>query len=1060
VIELSALGTAEIRTGSAVITPSQQIVFAVTLYLMLAEGKPVSRSRLTRLLWEDAPLTTRLHRLRQTLYHLKRLGIEVEATRDTVRMASSFSGVDLEQVVGSALSFRDLSLRLEFLPGYEPRVSTAFSEWLDAARNRAHAGIVQALIPKLDQARTSGEWNTVDRISRGCLSLDPYNESAVLAQAESFAMRGQKLAAISVLDAYVSDVAPTNPNLTLPATILRKRVAEHTHQSSGSRFTALEPNWVGRQEEISLLTQFVFDAREGRGSACLIKGEPGIGKTRLSTELTKFAELQGLAVERVTCKKSDLNQPLSAFVSMVPRLREMRGALGISHESLSLLKRLTDFEPSADPTRTIGEEYGALYTSLRTAIFDLIDAVSEERCLVIVVDDIQWLDPTSATLFGVMLEWISPRKLFLLFSSRGHSKLDDYSPAGRLTVVQLNPLNDNDSLAVIADVIGPQMKSRAKDELAWLIQTGEGNPYFLQELTKHWIEVGRREEAPPSVAVILDERISRLTIVGRQLLQASAVLGELSNLERVERLLEYPPHHLLSGLEELSSAGMVRLATQVDASHEALQVRHDLLATQSLRGLTPLSLAFLHRRCGLLLEQEVLGPAISISLLRACAFHWRQAGDGARAYELAIKCATHLLEIGLTKNAIEAMEGALALCSTLDQQRTVLERILQAHRMVRDYDAQLTTISRIRALTDSHSRGTEHDELEIVEFEARRAIDGSVESLFSRTLKCIYDSETHPSHRVSVAAVALKIATTLADLAQIERIYKEISPFLLDQEVDERARLQVQVIYHTMCGDLREGVRFARARIALERTSGSVLQLANAMTDLAFALRRAGPEEEIPSVLEEAYNLGMSRKLYASARDYAERLASFLIDTGRPGYKLWMMRARESHGETLDASTLLSFNSYAARLALRQDRIDEAEKFFAELVDWDWLKDRHGWRAAIVALRIRLLLAKRSDPDQLAKDIEELQSLYDATCKLGGQDHEVSSLCAGLFYRGDTLAAKRYLIDYVTTKRRDLTPYSPELRATCQTLGVGIEKFDSVGDSARRFPASLRTLQL
>jgi DNA-binding SARP family transcriptional activator len=1033
-IELRAIGGAEIHTGSAIITPSQQIAFAVTLYLMLAEGKPVSRARLTRLFWENAPATTRLHRLRQTLYQLKRLGIEVEATRDTVRLASSFIGADLERVVDLSLSIQGFSLKLEFLPGYDPRVSTAFSEWLEAARDRAHAGIIKTLTPKLDQARTSGDWNTVDKLSQSCLSLDPYNESVVLARAEAFAMRGQKLAAISLLDTYVSDVAPRNPILTLPAAVLRKRVAEHIPQSGVSRFTAHEPNCVGRQEEMSLLTRFVFDARAGHGNACLIKGEPGIGKTRLSSELTKFAELQGVGVQRVSCKKSDSNQPLSAFVSLVPRLREMRGALGVSHQSLSCLKRLTDFDPSEDPGRMLGEDSVTLYTSLRSAIFDLIDAVAEERCVVIVVDDIQWLDPTSATLFGALLEWISARKLFLLLSSRTHTSLDDYSLPGRLSIVNLKPLNDDDSLAVITDVIGPATKECGKDDLDWLIQTGEGNPYFLQELTKHWVEAGKRQEAPPSVAAILDERISRLTTVGRQLLQATAVLGEHSNLERIERLLEYPPHDLLSGLEELSAAGMIRLATRLDASHQTLQVRHDLVATQAVRGLTPLSLAFLHRRCGLLLEREVLGPAISISLLRACAFHWRQAGDAARAYELAIKCATHLLEIGLPADATDAMEGVLALCSTIDQQLDVLERIVKAQRMARDCAGLLDTISRIRALKDVRPGMEEHDDLEIAEFEARRTIEGAIEPLFLRTLKCIYGPNLDASHRVCAAAVALKLATSLANLSEIERIYLEVKPFLSDPHVDNRARLQVQVIYHTMCGDLREGVRFARERITLERAAGTVLQLSNAMSDLAFAMRRGGPEDEIPAILEEAYDIAIGRKLFVSARDYADRLAAFLIDTGRQGYERWLMRARESHGEAIEVHSLFSAKMYAVRVALLQGRVDEAEQIFNEAIPWDWLKDRHSWRAAAVALQLRLHIAGKVDPPDLVSDIEELQRLYDSTSRLGGQDYEVSSLCAGLLYSGDDATARKYFTDYVSNKRRDLTPYSSDLGAIYDTL--------------------------
>src|SRR5207244_11138737 len=173
---------------------------------------------------------------------------------------------------------------------------------------------------------------------------------------------------------------------------------------------------------------------------------------------------------------------------------------------------------------------------------------------------------------------------------------------------------------------------------------------------------------------------------------------------------------LLMGLQELSVAGMVRAGGLGEASTPALQVPHDLLGTEVLKGLTSASVAFLHRRCGIVLEREVLGPSISTSLLRACAFHWHEAGDSRRAYELAVKCVSHLIEIGLATDAALALEGALVFCSTVEQQLVVLERIVQALRMARESGAALETIARIRALQNSGLAVEHHDDLEIIEF--------------------------------------------------------------------------------------------------------------------------------------------------------------------------------------------------------------------------------------------------------------------------------------------------------------------------------------------------------
>src|SRR4051812_8981605 len=95
-IQLQALGSPEIRTPVVTITPSQEIVFAAALYLTLESQRPVSRTSLAGLLWPDVILGVRSHRLRQTLLQLKRMGLEIEATRDTVHIALASCAIDTD----------------------------------------------------------------------------------------------------------------------------------------------------------------------------------------------------------------------------------------------------------------------------------------------------------------------------------------------------------------------------------------------------------------------------------------------------------------------------------------------------------------------------------------------------------------------------------------------------------------------------------------------------------------------------------------------------------------------------------------------------------------------------------------------------------------------------------------------------------------------------------------------------------------------------------------------------------------------------------------------------
>ena len=1034
-VVLRALGNAEIDTGVATLTPSQEMVFAAALYLILERGKRVSRARLSALLWPRVADKARAHRLRQTILQLKKLGLTVWADRDVLQLEKDCAQSDVDNFSDQVVIVSERPGFLEFLPGYNPGFSEPFRDWVDTVRQQAHSALTQTLLCMLRVARDSGSWTDVELISGHCLTLDAYNEAAVLACAEAYAMRGQKATAVSMLDRYIQELAPRNPTLALPATILRKRVLQHTTQTPTNAYVANEPNFVGRESQMATLTQLLDSAQKGRGGSCLINGEPGIGKTRLSSEFARFAELQGVSVERVGCKRADMHQPLSAFVALVPGIRELPGALGCDQKSLLWLKRLTEFDTSSDDLPISGEDSGSLYTNLRSAVFDLLDAVSEERCLLLIVEDVQWLDGASAKLFAAILEWISTKKIFFLFNSRQiNSLLTESLSSNQLTVIRLEPLANPEAAALIRAITGSLNNLPGTEDFRWLINTGDGNPYFLQELTKHWLETGQRHEAPPSVAMVLDERISRLSAVARQLLQACAVLAENSNVERLEQILEYPAHDLLTGVQELSAGGMLRSVLSTEAATQALLIRHDLLSIEVLNGLAPASVAFLHRRCGIALEREVLGTSISTSLLRACAFHWHHSGDSERAYGLAIKCANHLLEIGLAVDAAKAFDGALAFCSTIETQLDVLERIVQALRMAREWSDLLQAIARIRALGDSSLVIGHHDDLEIVEFEARRQTETSIAPLLSRTLTCVYDAGLPAAHRVRVACDSLKLATLLPDLKELQRVYFSVKPLLNETTVDLRSRLQVEVIYNTMCGDLREAVRFARERVAFEQLEGKSLSFANALSDLAFVLHRTGPEEEIEATLREAYDVAIKHKLFAASRDYAERIAAFLVDSGRQGVEMWMQRATESHGDAPEVHPSFSVQANSARVALLENRVGDAEAILEGDFDWERLRQRRGWLAAATALRIRVQIARRASVAEVCSNVQEARQLYSDTAILGCQDAEVAALFAGLVYVGERLTAETYLTDYLTHKRRDLTQYSKELTEISRTL--------------------------
>src|SRR5215210_6324342 len=296
-IVLRALGNAEIETAVTTLTPSREIVFAAALYLVLERGKRVSRTRLASLLWPRVAEKARAHRLRQTILQLKKLGMLVSADRDTLQLSQSDARSDIDEFLAEAASpLKGESV--EFLPGYNPNFSESLHDWVERKRGEVHATATRLLVREVEHARLQADWPSVEKIAAKCLTLDAYNEIAVLALAEAAAMRGGKQKAISILDRHIAEVGTNAPELKLPATLLRRRVVERIPDRPA--LLNADPPFVGRETEMNALSRSFGAARAGKGSATLVVGEPGIGKSRLAAELGRFAELQGATVQRAT----------------------------------------------------------------------------------------------------------------------------------------------------------------------------------------------------------------------------------------------------------------------------------------------------------------------------------------------------------------------------------------------------------------------------------------------------------------------------------------------------------------------------------------------------------------------------------------------------------------------------------------------------------------------------------------------------------------------------------------------------------------------------------------
>ena len=395
--------------------PSSEIIFAAALYLLLERREPVSRRTLQAVLWPDASDRSAAHRLRQTLLKLRRVGFPIElAGKGHIALATESVRVDYEDFLATRNGIeRSSNDALVLLPAYEPRFSQRYLEWLDTWKADVNASMTRVMLGIIARHRVKGEWVEAERNASKLLRFQPYNEEATLAMAEACAMRGGKLQAMEILDKYLNEVGSGPTDLRLPATIMRRRIADRMHPRMEAAVG--QSPLVGRGEVMEQLGELLQRSRDGKGTIVSgVRATQASGKSRLLAEFATFASLQGIPTQRVQCRPNDRHRPLSAFVDLVPGLRTMRGAIGCSPETFSYLDRLTKQKPTVVEGRTSESDAEIVYAGVQQSLFDLIDAVSDEGCLIVLIEDVHWLDSTSAKLLHEMVAWAADHSIFLL----------------------------------------------------------------------------------------------------------------------------------------------------------------------------------------------------------------------------------------------------------------------------------------------------------------------------------------------------------------------------------------------------------------------------------------------------------------------------------------------------------------------------------------------------------------------------------------------------------------------------------------------------------------------
>ena len=706
-LHLSLLGGMQITRGGEPVPGFVSSKVQALLCYLAVTGRPHLRPALTGLLWGEMPETDAKANLRQALANLRRVLVPhlsinrqavafnrdspywLDVERFEARAAGASAGADIEGLREAVELYRG-----DFLEGFYVRQAPAFEEWALAQRARLRELALQALhrlaVHHGQQGR-AGLVAGIDYTTR-LLAMEPWREDAHRQLMLLLARGGQRGAALAQYEtccrvlAEELGVEPGAETAALAEAIKTGQIESEPLEASAAtqvgpvpkpvpkrRFAA---SLVGRAAEMQALRQVWSRVVAGSGQVVLVEGEPGIGKTRLIEEL--LAEVADRAL--VLCAKCpELREPL-AYTLFVDPLREALAGdrpPGLSDtwlaEMARLLPELYDRYPNLpqpDPLDPDAE---------RRRLFDAVCAtllsLTQERPMVLFLDDLQWADATSLELLSHFSDWITQASVLIIGAYRPHeveaehplgSARRAWERTGSVSSLSLGPLANE----AVSELLRELTAWTGDDPSfgALIFRETRGNPLFVVETVASLREEGHLPESaegwsrdfraetlaiPSGVQAVIQSRLQRLDELSRQVITAVAVIRSSFAAQVAQAVSGQSELQTLQSLEHLVANGLL-----VELDKERFDFSHDKIREVAYGSLSHLRRKLFHRRTAETLELRHQGRENTVA--ERLAYHYERAGVSYKALDYHLQAGHRAREQYAHQAAVGHYQKALA----------------------------------------------------------------------------------------------------------------------------------------------------------------------------------------------------------------------------------------------------------------------------------------------------------------------------------------------------------------------------------------------------------------
>ncbi|RKD32936.1 AAA family ATPase [Thermohalobacter berrensis] len=624
---------------------------AEALFYYLVVEKESSRDVLISLFWGNIPEKSARKNLRNAIYVIKKVFNEevlISPRRSIVKLNPEIDfKIDLEEFLNKKNKEAIEIYNGHFLEGFFVKNAEEFETWMTSLRHKHMDIYVNKLKKEINKYIENNQLNKAEAYCKKLINIDEFDEKGYRILMNLYRKQGKYNKCISI---YNKLKELLNKELSVSPDVKTRRLFEEILIEKKTRkiFNSKDSDefFYGRKKELKILNGNFFNFLQGNVSKSIVLfGEAGVGKSKLlSRFLNTINKDENIWILKTNCYQAEEKFLFKPWNDIFYQLSNI-----FKKENVEIPVYIRKIISQIFPTFIGADEIeGNLFEKSRLlkyeiveeAVIDIFRKVSKRRKIVLVFEDLQWIDNMSLNLLKNIILKDKNKSITVLVTCRNESIervenfLTEVGKYGLIEKLSVGRFNKEETLDFV-DKMLPD-KNLSLEIKNSIYKESEGNALFIVELLNNLKEKNNFTTFTPKLKDVLKSRLLDISTEERKILNIASVFFDKFNLDVLKEITQKNELELVEILEELQRKKLIREI--LDSSGNInFMFTHQKLREFIYSQMSMAKRRILHNRVSHYLAGKLTGSNSDKLLYPKLIYHNKKAGNKLEYFKYKIK---------------------------------------------------------------------------------------------------------------------------------------------------------------------------------------------------------------------------------------------------------------------------------------------------------------------------------------------------------------------------------------------------------------------------------------